>query len=121
MATSVKVINNLPKFSKVTKVALNNALNELARDLLIDAKNTAPFLSGGLRSDSGVKTPKPLSKEVYFGKEYAAYQEFGGDGKKRVQNYTTAGTGKKFLSKSGDKQSRRGTMVIKKHANLVKV
>jgi hypothetical protein len=47
---------------------------------------------------------------VSYGKglAYARYQEFGGDGRRVVRNYTTPGTHAHYLKQSGDAVSKRG-------------
>jgi hypothetical protein len=91
--------------------------------MLIDAKNKAPLKTGDLRADSGIESPRPLVKRIYFDKEYAVYQEKGSrrDGTRVVRKYTTAGTGKEFLKNAGDKQRPLLKMKIKKHTARVKV
>lgn len=116
MAQSPRITNKLPSFARSLYNVLDDALKEAAKDTLINAKSKAPFDKGGLRSESEIENVKPLHKRVSFWKEYARFQEFGGDSKRRVRNYSHSGTGKHFLKKAGDEQSKKLTRTLKKHA-----
>lgn len=105
----------MPQFINSVDVVMNDALKEGARDTLIKAKQRAPFDKGGLRADSDAGIKGKLHWRVSFWKEYARFQEKGGDSKRRVQNYSTPGTGKDFLKKSGDEEAKKINMVFKKH------
>lgn len=114
--SKVKIDNRLPQFKSSLHKVMADALNEGARDTLITAKTRAPYRTGGLRSDSQIQRKGPLSYWVSFYKEYARFQEYGGDTSRRIRNYTTAGTGKGFLKTSGDEQAARIVNIYKKHA-----
>lgn len=116
MAQSVKVINRLPMFSKSLYRVLNDAMRESSKDILINAKQKAPFRQGGLRSDANNREVEFLHHRVSFNKEYARFQEFGGDSKRKVRHYTTSGTGAHYLKKSGDAEVRKLKANFKKHA-----
>ena len=114
--SKVTIDDRLPQFSRSLENMLDSALRSGARDILIDAKNNAPFKKGHLRSDSSVKKNERLSYRISFFKEYARFQEFGGDGKRTVRNYTTAGTRKRYLSRAGDDGVKRLQRTIKTYA-----
>jgi len=116
MASSVKIKNNLPSFKRNLYNVLDDALADGSRDVLINAKNRAPFDKGGLRSQSESNQRMPLWWRVSFFVVYARFQEFGGDNNRKVENYTTSGTGKAFLKKSGDEQVVKIASTMKKHA-----
>lgn len=118
---SVKVVNKLPVFSKLSKVALSQALSETARDILIDAKNHAPYQKGGLRRSSDTHMVAPMKHRVSFWVEYARFQEFGGDGRRTVRNYTTSGTGKGYLKGAGERAVKAFPLTLAKHAGRVRV
>ena len=80
MASSVKIKNNLPSFKRNLYNVLDDALADGSRDILINAKNRAPFDKGGLRSQSETNQRIPLSWRVSFFVVYARFQEFGGAG-----------------------------------------
>jgi hypothetical protein len=137
MAVSAKVDNRLPQYSKLLKKALNDGMNELARDVLIDARNHTPYsgtkknrkkvgkkdrgTGGHLRMSSGVRSPQFLTKIIYYNKEYAHFQEMGGDKKRVIRKYTTAGTGSHFLENAIREVQPRITSTIIKHIQRVKV
>ena len=114
--SKVRIDNRLPQFSRSLESMLESALRSGARDILIDAKNNAPFKTGHLRSDSDIKKQAKLHYRISFFKEYARFQEYGGDGRRTVRNYTTAGTGKKYLTRAGDKGVKRLQRTIKNYA-----
>lgn len=110
----------MPQFASQSRIVLGDALKEGARDILVKAKTKAPFEKGRLRADSEIKRNNALSWRISFWSEYARFQEFGGDAKRRVRNYTTPGTGKKFLKSSGDEVAKVIKMKFKKHARRVR-
>lgn len=117
----MRVVDKLPQFARKAHNALDDALQEAAKDTLIAAKTRAPFDKGGLRSETDVKKVEKLLWRVSFWKEYARFQEFGGDGKRTVRNYSAAGTGKFYLKRSGDEQTKKLVSKFKKHSVRVKV
>ena len=119
--SKVTVIDKMPQFKNHAELVFNDALREGARDILINAKTIAPLDKGGLRSDSDVSNPSHLKWRVSFWKEYARFQEFGGDATRKVRNYTTSGTGKAYLKTSGDNIRTKLDGIFKKHAQRVKV
>lgn len=118
---SVVIRDRLPQFSAKAKVAINDAIQTAAADTLVDAKTKAPFEEGSLRSHSYVKMVKLLHWRVTFYIRYARYQEAGGDGRRRVRNYTTSGTGAGFLRSAGNAQVRKLVPKIRLHAARVRV
>jgi hypothetical protein len=112
----VTVNDKLPTFSKSAKAVLSDVLKEGARDILIKANNKAPYKDGHLRASKEIKALNPLHYRVSFWEEYARFQEFGGDAKRRVRNYTTSGTGKGYLKSSGDEVADKINRTFLKHA-----
>lgn len=110
-----KVIDKMPRFKASLYSVLDDALADASKDILINAKNRAPFKKGALRSNSENKQMRPLNWRVSFWLEYARFQEFGGDSRRRVVKYSTPGTGKGYLRKSGDEQASKLKAVVKKH------
>jgi len=111
----VTVIDKLPTFSKSLRSVYEDALAEGARDALIKARNRAPFKHGPLRANSDHHSVAPLLQRISFWIEYARFQEFGGDGSRRVRNYTTAGTGAHFLQQAGDEELKNLPARFLKH------
>ena len=109
----VKVINNLNKFVGKNYLALDRAMERMAVDIERLAKQKVPVELGPLQS-SGRKVKLGLLKHrVEFNKEYAAFQEFGGDKTRKVRKYTTPGTGAHFLRDAGVKVSERVIQYIR--------
>lgn len=117
----MKVVDNLPRFRNSVVNVLDDAISEAARDTLITSRRRAPFSKGPLRSSSETHRVKLLHHRVSYWLEYARYQELGGTATRRIRHYTTAGTGKGFLKKSGDEQVRKLNMTLRKHAMRARV
>lgn len=98
-----KFKDNSNKFIGVKKEAMDSALKRMAKDIVLIAMITIPFLGGDLQDSLEAKNPEPLKHRVLANKEYAAYQEKGmrKDGSHKVKNYSTPGTGKGFLRGAG--------------------
>lgn len=110
------IIDKMPAFTRSLYNVLDDALRESGRDVLINARTKAPFDKGGLRSDSDVSSQGRLTQRISFWKEYARFQEFGGDGNRTVRNYSHSGTGSHYLKDSGDEQAKKMPMILRKHA-----
>jgi hypothetical protein len=121
MTTKAKVVNRLPEFGRVSKNVLSDALDEAAKDVLIDARNRAPFRKGALRRESVMSVVSTHKRRVSFWVEYARFQEFGGDGRRRVRNYTTPGTGAHFLQNAGEKAVANFARTLAKHAARARI
>lgn len=81
---------------------IDNALNNMAETTLSRARMTVPRKTGRLSESGRVVSDKQLEKKVVFGNsdiKYAGYQERGMalDGSRVVRNYTTPGTGSRYL------------------------
>lgn len=81
---------------------IDNALNNMAETTLSRARMTVPRKTGKLSESGRVVSDKQLEKKVVFGNsdiKYAGYQERGMaiDGSRVVRNYTTPGTGSRYL------------------------
>lgn len=112
----IRIEDRLPEFSQNLKSNLDDGMRELARDILIESQNRAPFKRGQLRTDSDIKKLATAVYQVRYHKEYARFQEFGGDGNRIVRNYTTPGTGKGYLGDTGDRLFSKAIHTLKKHA-----
>lgn len=120
MSREVVVVNKLPAFRRNLYKVLDDGIREAARDTFIKARQRAPYDKGGLRGQSDFKRKGPMFQRVSFWIEYARFQEFGGDSKRRVRHYTTPGTGAHFLRKSGDEAAKKLTYTLKKHAGMAR-
>lgn len=117
----VIVKDKLPLFKKNLYFVYNDALREGSRDILVKAKERAPLKKGHLRADSNFGQIGVLRWRTSFWKEYARFQEFGGDGKRKVRHYTTPGTGKAYLKRSGDEIAKKLNYTFKKHSVRARV
>lgn len=107
--------DRMPIFKISATQVLDDAVREGAKDVLLKAKTRAPLLKGSLRADTQVKRQSSIVYRISFNTEYARYQEFGGDGRRTVRNYTTSGTGKHYLRNSGDEVANQLDGLFKKH------
>lgn len=112
---SVTIKNKMPTFERSAFDVLDDALKEGARDGLISAKEHAPFDKGGLRGNTDITRQGAHGWRISFWIEYARFQEFGGDSKRSVRNYTTGGTGAHYLKNAGDEQVAKLKTLFKKH------
>lgn len=119
---SVIVRDKMPAFKRSAFNALDDALAEGAREILIKAKTKAPYNeSGVLRSESLIDKITPLHHRIEFNADYARFQEFGGDGKRIVRNYTTSGTGAHYLKDAGDNVVNRMNQIFIIYSKRVRV
>jgi hypothetical protein len=119
---SVTVENKLPLFSTQVSIVMSDALREGARDTLVNSRTKAPFKKGQLRAESDTyMIAGPLAWRVSYWKQYARFQEKGGDSRRRVRNYTTPGTGAHFLKSAGDATATRIRTIFIKHSGRIRV
>lgn len=102
---------------KVQKKNIENALGAMGRAVVYRARMTVPYKTGMLSRSGRVEETEGLSRTVIFGNElvpYAAYQERGMrfDGSHVVRNYTTPGTGSRYLQNAAETTIKEG---IKKY------
>lgn len=112
----VRINDRMPMFRRSLYTKMDDALREGAKDALIKAKSNAPLDKGQLRSASEIKKQSQATYRVSFWEEYARFQEFGGDSKRRVRNYSTPGTGAHYLERAGDEQAAKLILKFHKHA-----
>lgn len=115
MAQSVRINDKLPSFSKSAKSHLQIAIKEGAKDILEKSRNKAPFDQGNLRSESYIDQKGSLKWRISYNAPYAHVQEKGSAGGRVFRNYTTAGTGKKYLSNAGTEVALQIAGIFKKH------
>lgn len=121
MATEVGSIQVVVKgdpnvLLKQTELNAKSALKAMADATLQRAQVLAPMSdieghAGTLRatglvsvSDDGYKAAVRFGNGI----AYARYQEFGGDGKRVVRNYTTEGTQAHYLRDAGESVAKEG-------------
>lgn len=117
-----RIIDKMPQFKLSARKAMAAALNDAAKDILINSRKKAPLDKGGLRSPyEPINHVTPLKVRIQYDAPYARFQEFGGDSTRRVRNYTTAGTGPHFLRNAGDNMRKKLPSVIMKYAIRARV
>ncbi len=127
MANRVKIINNLRKFVKKDREAGDIAFERMAVDILRLSKVRVPHGDTGILESSGRYRKIGIMKYVVeYGQEgaakaYARFQEYGGDGKRVVRNYTKSGSGKAFLRGSADDIVRNALNYITSEKKGLKV
>lgn len=108
MANKAKIVDNLKKFTKKDREAGDRALERMAVDILRLSKIRVPHGDTGMLESSGrYRKTGVLSYVIEYGQEgaskaYARFQEYGGDGKRVVRNYTKQGSGKEYLGGSAE-------------------
>lgn len=99
-----------------TELNVKNALKAMADATIQRAQMLAPMSdieghAGTLRA-TGISFDRDggYTAVAQFGNgiEYARFQEFGGDGRRVVKNYTTDGTQAHYLKESGDSVAKEG-------------
>lgn len=114
-SVSVTVKDNSEAVLRLVEQNVSSALNAMATATVQRAKMLAPMsnkeTSGNLRDSGRVESEGTLDKAAVFGNSvvpYARYQEFGGDGRRVVRNYTTPGTQAHYLQDAGESVAKEG-------------
>ena len=118
---NLKIIDNIGKFVIESTNALDRSLNRMAIDIERLSKQQVPHDKGQLKASGSHRKIGPLRYQVVYNKEYAAYQEFGGDGKRIVRNYSKPGKKKFYLRDPGDLISSRALDYIKSESDRIKI
>ena len=113
---TVSVKGDLEKTVKIRELNIKNALKAMADATLQRAQVLAPMSdieghAGTLRTTGLIESSNGgFTQAVQFGNgiPYARYQEFGGDGKRVVRNYTTPGTQAHYLRDAGNSVKKEG-------------
>lgn len=116
----VKIVDNIMRFARNNADAMDRALGNMSIDIERLAKMTVPFKQGPLRSSGhGIRTAL-LKHKVVFEKEYARFQEFGGDARRRVRHYSRPGSKAHYLKDAGDEVTKKAVDYIKREAMAVR-
>lgn len=126
MRVEVRTVNQTEAAEKAFNIRVNAALESMAQSTLAISRPKAPKKTGWLRYSGHVTVAvsKPngygtnswrnaAANDYYvvYGHEhvpYARYQEYGGDGRRVIRNYTTPGTGARFLRDAAERVKERG-------------
>lgn len=111
------------EYTAKKKRATDQAFGDMAVDVERLSKRKVPVKTGGLRASGHHKRIQPSEYLIRYNKVYAAYQERGArrDGSRVVRRYTTAGTGKGYLSDALSKTWGKRNQYIKRRWELNRV
>lgn len=115
----MKIIDKSDEFKRKTADRIDRILFSMANDIQNLAKMKVPQKQGHLQGSILAKR-KPGVKHAWMveaAKEYARFQEFGGDGRRVVRHYSTPGTGKFYLRDSGRQVASNAMNYIRKELN----
>lgn len=114
-SVSVTIKDNSQAILRMVEQNVSSALNAMATATVQRAKMLAPMSNketrGNLRNSGRVESEGTLEKAAVFGNgivPYARYQEFGGDGRRTIRNYTTPGTQAHYLEDAGESVAKEG-------------
>lgn len=117
----MKVINKLLDFVRKNSGAMDVALNRMAVDVERLSKAQVPLKHGQLRSSGSHVKNGPLSYSVSYNKKYARFQEFGGDDKRVVKNYSKPGTKSFYLRDAGKEIAKNALNYIKQEVQSIRI
>lgn len=97
-----KFVDKSKEFTNKLSKNVDTMLSAMGVDIIRLSKQKVPVSAGGghLQSSGIIKKKATNVYQIQYNKKYAAYQHRGmrKDGSRVVNNYTTSGTGAKFLS-----------------------
>lgn len=118
----VKIKDNTIQFANAAEKQMDYALARMANDIELIAKvKKVPVSKGHLQSSIRSLRLGKLKFRVEVNKEYARFQEMGGDGKRKVRNYSKPGTGAHFLRDSGKIVSDKSKLYLKNAIKLIRI
>lgn len=123
----VKVEDKMPSFVRMNEAAMERALKRMRNDIFVLSQFKVPKEDGELQASGEQMQRGRLKHRIQYGARgaqgYAGYQHRGmrKDGSRVVKRYTTAGTGKQFLSDSGKIIAPKSGQYFKREAESVRV
>jgi len=118
---SVKVTNNIKRFVAQNASAMDRSLNKMAVDIERLSKEQVPFRNGQLKASGKHLKRGFLKWQVEYDTVYARYQEFGGDARRVIRNYTLPGKKSFYLRDPGDLISRRAVQYFLQEAKTISI
>lgn len=118
--SDLRIEDRLPQFSAKIPMYVDSAMREISNEIIIKSRRIAPKKKGNLRANSFPKRLGLMNWRVEYNQEYAIYQEVGRAGSRVFRNYTTAGTGSRFLSKTGDAVFSKSLLTLRKYMSQVR-
>ena len=116
----IRVTNLMPKFVKSNTAACDRVLGRMAVDIERFSKSMVPHDKGHLLQSGRHRKTGRLKYRVEYNKEYARFQEFGGDSKRKVLKYSKPGKKAHYLSRAGNKIAEKANNYIKNELSIVK-
>ena len=97
---AVKFVDKSPQFIRRLSAKVDTMLSAMGVDILRLSKQKVPVDRGQLQSSGILEKKGHNVYTIQYNKKYASYQHRGArkDGTRVVRNYSTQGTGSKFLS-----------------------
>lgn len=118
----LKIVNNLGKWIEGSHKAMDRSLNRMAIDIERLSKTQVPHDKGQLKASGSHERLGFLKYRVKYNKEYAAYQEYGGDGKgKVIRRHSKPGKKTFYLKDPGELITSRAIDYIKKEAMNIRI
>ena len=117
--SELKIVDNIQKFVEGSVKAMDRAFNRMAIDIERLSKQQVPHDKGQLKASGFHRKVGTCRYQVVFNKEYAKFQEFGGDGKRVVRHYSKPGKKAFYLRDPGDMISGRALTYIKNEAGKI--
>jgi hypothetical protein len=116
----ITIIDRSKAFAKKSATRTDRALFNMAKDIETLAKTKkVPVDKSHLQSKIEHKKMSARHYRVEVDAPYARFQEFGGDNKRRVKNYTKPGTGAHYLRDSGNIIKKAAVHYIKMQTQLI--
>ena len=116
-----KIVDNILRFVAASENAMDRALNRMAVDIERLSKEQVPHLKGQLKASGYHIKIGRLSWRVVYNKEYARFQEFGGDDKRVVRRYSKPGKKKFYLRDPGRLIAQRAPLYFKQESDKIKI
>lgn len=116
-----RITNKIKQFAKKHEGAMDRALNRMAVDIERLSKQFVPHKDGQLKSSGRHRKRDKFKYTVSYDMEYAAFQEYGGDGKRVVRRYSKAGKKKFYLRDAGNSISSKVINYFRSEAGKIKI
>lgn len=117
----IRINDKLPQFADQNVDAMDRALWQIAKDINMLSKELVPWKEGHLSASGRAVKIGRLKYQTQYNMEYAAFQEFGGDGNRVVKNYSRPGRQAHYLRDAGQQVSAYAIDYFKREANNIRV
>lgn len=118
----VRVVNKITEFARENEAAMDRALNKMSIDIERLSKEQVPFgKTGHLKASGRHERYGKLKYKTEFNREYARFQEFGGDEKRKVRRYSMPGKKAHYLRDPGVEVSKKAVEYFKQQVNSIRI